>query len=127
VTAQKPVACVLAIVVLFSSVVADAMQTAQPAASTVVVNVVKRAARNGGGWVRLYMHDKRIISGRVMEARQDTFVLALDLTGIVEVFRYLDVKNVKGPPTHPMIKLGVIAGAAAGIFLLLPRLLVPRT
>ena len=127
-TANKPVAALLAIALLLTSISAvNADELAdQPAASPVVENLVKRSAKKGG-WVKLFMRDKRIVSGRVMEARPGEFDLALDENGMRETFRYVDVKNAKGPPTRPLIKLAVVAGAVVGGLLIFHYVLQPKT
>ena len=127
-TTRSPVAALLAIALLVISIdTTNADDGAgQPAASPVVVDLVKRSARKGG-WVKLFMRDKRIISGRVTEVRSGEFDLVLDANGVCETFRYVDVKNAKGPPTRTSIKVAVAAGAIAGALLIFRFVLQPKT
>lgn len=61
------------------------------------------------------------------KASPESFRIRVDETGVVETFRYADVRKVKGLPTPKHVKLAVAAGAVVGFYLLLGLVLTPKT
>jgi hypothetical protein len=127
-TTERLVAALVASFLLFGYIrIAGAREmNDQPTASPAVVNLVNRAVKKGFS-IKLFLRDKRIISGRVMEVRAHEFDFTADETGMRETFRFVDVKNAKGPPTRRLIKVIVAAGAIVGGLLIFHYGLQPKT
>lgn len=120
------VAGALACLLISADVVSVAAQATPAKASPYVVSMVTRAAKRDG-WVHLTMRDKRVFKGRIVETSPESFRIRVDETGVVETFRYADVRKVKGPPTPTHVKLAVAAGAVVGFYLLVGLVLTPKT